>query len=244
MEHSFWFATLLNKLFGGAVTALLLKLHLPPADRIHPIPGYVAEEVLIGLIMIAGALVLRSMLSVEAPGKFQMTMELVLEFTRNMADEVVGEGGRTYVALVGTLGIFIALCNLMGLIPSLDSPTAHGAVPLGCAVVVFLHYNYQGVRRLGPLGYLKHLCGPMMAIAVLMLPVEIFSNVLRLLSLSVRLWANMLVGGMLETIFTKLIPIALPAVFMALHAFESLLQAYIFMILPLLYISLATAEEH
>ncbi|MGH9402009.1 MAG: F0F1 ATP synthase subunit A, partial [Terriglobia bacterium] len=149
-----------------------------------------------------------------------------------------------YVALVGTLGLFIILCNLMGLIPTLESPTAHGPVPLGCAVLVFLHYNYQGIRHHGLLGYLKHLCGPMMAIAILMFPVEVFSNVLRLLSLSVRLWANMLVGGMLESIFTKLVPIALPAVFMALHAFESLLQAYIFMILPLLYISLAVAEEH
>ncbi|MGH9355690.1 MAG: F0F1 ATP synthase subunit A [Terriglobia bacterium] len=244
MEHPFWFAALLNKLFGGAATALLVSVGSPPADRVHPIPNYFAEEVLVALIIIAGAVILRSMLSVEAPGKFQMTMELVVEFTRNMADEVVGAGGRSYVGLVGTLGIFIALCNLMGLIPTLDSPTAHGAVPLGCAVVVFIYYNQQGIHRLGLLGYLRHLCGPMMAIAVLMLPVEIFSNALRLLSLSVRLWANMLVGGMLESIFTRLIPIALPAIFMALHAFESLLQAYIFMILPLLYISLATAEEH
>ncbi len=244
MEHSFWFATLLNKLFGGAVTLLLVKLGLPPIHPSHPIPNYVAEEVLVGLIIVVGALILRSSLSVEKPGKFQLLMELVVEFTQNMADEVVGEGGRPYVALVGTLGIFIALCNLMGLIPTLDSPTAHGAVPLGCAVVVFAHYNYQGIRHHGLLGYLKHLCGPMLAIAILMFPVEVFSNVLRLLSLSVRLWANMLVGGMLENISTNLIPIALPAIFMALHAFESLLQAYIFMILPLLYISLATAEEH
>ncbi len=244
MEHSFWFSTLLNKLFGEGITALLLRLHLPPADRVHPIPNYVSEEVLIGLIIIAGALVLRAILCVENPGRFQITMEVVLEFTRNMADEVVGKGGRAYVALVGTLGIFITLCNLMGLIPALDSPTAHGAVPLGCAVVVFLYYNYEGLRHRGLLGYLKHLAGPMMAIAVLMFPIEIFSNVLRLLSLSVRLWANMLVGGMLEGIFTRLIPVALPAAFMALHAFESLLQAYIFMILPLLYIRLATAEEH
>lgn len=244
MRQPFWFAVFLNKLFGGAIAALLIKAGLAPAGHVLPIPNYLAEEILVALIIIAGAVILRSMLSVETPGKFQIAMELVVEFTRNMADEVVGERGRAYVALVGTLGIFIALCNLMGLIPTLDSPTAHGAVPLGCAVVVFIHYNYQGIRHHGLLGYLKHLCGPMMAIAVLMFPVEIFSNVLRLLSLSVRLWANMLVGGMLESIFTKLIPIALPVIFMALHAFESILQAYIFMILPLLYISLATAEEH
>ncbi|HEV2417610.1 MAG TPA: F0F1 ATP synthase subunit A [Terriglobia bacterium] len=238
-----YFAALLNKLFGGVVAAAMLKIGLTP-NAGHPIPTYVAGEVLVILILIVGALVLRSRLSVERPGKFQMAMEVVAEFSRTMSEDLLGPQGRQYVALVGTLGLFIILCNLMGLIPTVESPTAHGPVPLGCAVLVFLHYNYQGIRHHGVLGYLKHLCGPMMALAILMFPVEVFSNVLRLLSLSVRLWANMLVGGMLESIFTKLIPIALPAVFMALHAFESLLQAYIFMILPLLYISLAVAEEH
>ncbi len=238
-----YFAALLNKLFGGVVASGMLRIGLTPAPG-HPIPSYVAGEVLVILILIVGALVLRARLSVEQPGKFQMSMEVVAEFSRTMAEDMLGPQGRRYVALVGTLGLFIILCNLMGLIPTLESPTAHGPVPLGCAVLVFLHYNYQGIRHHGLLGYLKHLCGPMMAIAILMFPVEVFSNVLRLLSLSVRLWANMLVGGMLESIFTKLVPIALPAVFMALHAFESLLQAYIFMILPLLYISLAVAEEH
>ena len=84
----------------------------------------------------------------------------------------------------------------------------------------------------------------MMAIAVLMFPIEVFSNAFRLLSLSVRLWANMLVGDLLEGIFTGLIPIVVPALFMALHIFVSLLQAYVFMILPAVYISMAVEEEH
>ena len=235
---------LLNKLLGGVVAALMLRLHVPLTDPARPIPNYVAGEVLVMLIILAGALILRSRLSVERPGKFQMTMEVVMEFSRNLAEDMLGSSGARFVTLVGALGIFIVLCNLMGLIPTLESPTAHGPVTLGCAVVVFLHYNYQGIRHHGLFGYIRHLCGPMMAIAILMLPVELFSNVLRLLSLSVRLWANMLVGGMLENIFTQLIPIGLPAIFMGLHAFESLLQAYIFMILPLLYISLAVAEDH
>lgn len=244
MEHSFWFATLLNKLVGNAVTALLVKLGLPPADPAHPIPNYVAGEVLIILIIIAGVLVLRSRLSVVKPGKFQLVMEMVLEFTRNMVDDMIGPSGRQYVALIGTLGVFVVLCNLMGLIPGLESPTAHGAVTLGCAVVVFIHYNIQGIRHHGFIGYLRHLCGPMMAIAVLMFPLEIFSGLFRMLSLSVRLWANMMVGGLLEGIFTSLIPFVVPTLFMALHIFESLLQAYIFMILPAVYISLAVTEEH
>ncbi|MGH9405642.1 MAG: F0F1 ATP synthase subunit A [Terriglobia bacterium] len=233
----------MNKLFGGAATAVMLRLGLTP-NPAHPIPAYVAGEIIVVLILIVGAVILRTRLSVERPGKFQLAMEAVAEFTRDMSEEVVGPQGRQYVALVGTLGLFILLCNLMGLVPDLESPTAHGPVPLGCATVVFLHYNWQGIRHHGVLGYLKHLSGPLAAIALLMFPVEVFSNLLRLLSLSVRLWANMLAGGLVENIFTRLVPIAVPSLFIALHAFESLLQAYIFMILPLLYISLAVTEEH
>lgn len=239
-----YFAGLLNSLFGGAVTALLVRIRLAPGDPGHPIPNYVAGEVLVLIVLIVGAAVLRSQLSVERPGRLQLMMEWVVEFTRGMADEVVGEGGRQYVALVATLGLFIVLCNLMGLIPTFKSPTAEPAVPLGCALIVFLHYNYQGFRKHGFIGYLKQLCGPLMAIAFLMFPVEIFSNVLRMLSLTARLYANMLAGGLIDSIFTGMIPVGIPAVFMALHVFESLLQAYIFMILPLLYISLAVTEEH
>lgn len=244
MEHSFWFATLLNKLLGTGVAALLVKLHLPPADAAHPIPNYLAGEILVIIIIIVGALILRPRLSVSAPGKFQLMMEWVVEFCRSMVDDVIGPSGRQYVGLIGTLGILIVLCNLMGLIPGMESPTAHGGLTLGCAIVVFIHYNHQGIRHHGFAGYVKHLSGPLLAIAWLMLPLEIFSGLFRMLSLSVRLWANMMVGGLLEGIFTPLIPLVIPALLMALHIFESLLQAYIFMVLPVVYISLAVTEEH
>ena len=243
-EHPFWFSALLNKLFANLVTTFLVRIGQPPANPSSPIPKYVAEEVLIIIIMIVGAAILRFLLSVERPGRLQLAMESVVTFTRNMTDEVIGKEGRRYVALIGTLGVFICLCNLMGLIPTLDSPTAHVQVPLGCALLVFLHYNLQGFRHHGVLGYLRHLAGPMAAIAVLMFPVEVFSNVLRMLSLTVRLYANMRAGALVGSIFTGLVPVAIPTVFMALHIFESLLQAYIFMILPALYIALAVQEEH
>ncbi len=243
-EHSFWLTQLLNKLIGGWVTILLVRLGYPPAHPSSPIPNYVGEEILIILLILLGALVLRPQLSVEDPGRFQLAMEAVVQFCRGMAEDMIGASGERYVAIIGTLGIFIALCNLLGLIPGLDSPTAHGAIPLGCAVVVFLHYNAQGIRHHGVWGYIKQLCGPMKAVAFLMLPIEIFSNLMRMLSLTVRLWANMYAGGLLEKMFTSLVPLIVPAIFMALHIFESFLQAYIFMILPAVYISLATAEEH
>ena len=243
-EQHFWFAKLLNGLFGGLVTPLMSKVGIPPANPHYPIPDYVGGEILVLLLIVVGAIVLRRQLSIENPGKLQHAMEIFLEFTQNLADEMIGHGARRYVPLIGTLGLFIVICNIIGLIPTFVTPTASIQVPLGCAVLVFIHYNFQGLRQHGILGYLRHLCGPMMGIAIIMFPTEILSNVLRMLSLSVRLWANMLVGGILEGVFTGLIPIAVPAIFMALHIFESFLQAYVFMILPALYISLATAEEH
>jgi F-type H+-transporting ATPase subunit a len=201
-------------------------------------------EVLVILVILAGALVLRRRLSVENPGKFQQVMEVVVEFTRNMNEEIIGHEGRRYVPMIATLGIFVALCNLLGLIPTLETPTAHIQVTLGCAVAAFLYYNFHGIRQHGMVGYLKHLSGPMLAIAVIMFPIEVIGNLGRLLSLTVRLFANLLVGGILEQVFGGMIPFVLPVVFMALHIFVSLLQAYIFMLLPAIYISMAVSEGH
>jgi F-type H+-transporting ATPase subunit a len=252
MEHQLWFAAILNKLLGGVVTALLGQLALVnpwfefvrPADPAHPIPNYVAMEILVVLILVVAGMILRSRLSVENPGKFQHLMEVVVEFVQSTADEIIGHGGRRYVPMLGTLFLFILVCNLLGLIPTLATPTAVIEVTLGSAMASFIHYNYHGFRQHGILGYLKHLCGPMLAIAVLMFPIEIISNFGRLLSLSVRLYANMLVGDILEKVFGSMVPILVPVIFMALHIFVSLLQAYIFMLLPAIYIGMAVSEEH
>jgi len=242
-EHELWLTALLNKLIGGPLALLLIKLGFHP-DTGHPIPNQIAMELLVIALILIGALILRPRLSVENPGKFQQMMEVVVEFTENMTDEMIGPGGRRYVTLIGTLGIFVALCNLLGLIPTLGTATASIDVTLGCALVCFLYYNYHGFRQHGIVGYLKHLCGPMMAIAVLMFPIEVFSNAFRLLSLSVRLYANMMVGDLLEKVFGGLVPIVVPVAFACLHIFVSLLQAYIFMLLPAVYIGMAVSEEH
>jgi F-type H+-transporting ATPase subunit a len=244
MEHQLWFTAILNKLLGGVVTPLLAKLGQAPSDPAHPIPNYVAMEVFVILLMIVGVVILRRGLSVEDPGKFQHLMEVVVQFIQGMSEEIIGHGSSRYVAMLGTLGIFIALCNLLGLIPTLQTPTGHIQATLGCAVAAFLYYNFQGVRQHGVIGYLKHLCGPMLGIAIIMFPVEVIGNLGRLLSLSVRLYANMMVGDLLEAVFGALVPIVAPAAFMALHVFVSLLQAYIFMLLPAVYISMAVSEEH
>jgi len=244
MDHQIWFTAILNKLFAGGVTALLGKLGQTPSDPAHPIPNYIAMEVLVILLMIVGVTLLRRRLSVENPGKFQQVMEVVVQFTQGLSEEIIGHGSSRYVAMLGTLGLFVVLCNLLGLIPTLQTPTGHIQVTLGCAVAAFLYYNFQGLRQRGVFGYVKHLWGPMFVVGFLMFPIEVIGNLGRLLSLSVRLYANMMVGDLLETVFGALVPILVPTVFMALHVFVSLLQAYIFMLLPAVYIGMAVSEEH
>jgi len=261
MEHELWFTAILNKIFGGAVSALLARiatLHglewVRPVDPAHPIHNYFAMELLVAMVLVVLALAVRSRLSMENPGKLQHVMEVVVDFIRSTADEVIGHGADRYVAMLGTLFIFVMACNLLSLLPAQGvpvpsfgievSPTGYIQATLGCAVAVFLYYNYQGFRHHGILGYLKHFCGPVLAMAIIMFPIEIISNVGRMLSLSVRLYANMLVGGLLEKVFGGLIPLAVPVIFMGLHIFVSLLQAYIFMLLPAVYLGLAVGEEH
>ena len=171
-------------------------------------------------------------------------METVVEFVRDMNEEIIGHGSARYLAMIGTLGIFIGLCNIMGLIPTLHTPTGHIEVTLGCAVAAFLYYNFQGIRQHGILGYLKHLCGPVMLMAIIMFPIEVVGNVGRLLSLSVRLYANMFVGDILDRSVHGADPHCCSRGVMALHLFVSALQAYIFMLLPAIYISMAISEEH
>lgn len=244
IEHELWLTAILNKIFGGVLSALLSALGIHVADAAHPIPNYIAMELLVAALIIMGALILRKKLSVESPGTFQHIMETIVEFVRDMNEEIIGHGSARYVAMIGTLGIFIGVSNILGLIPTLSTPTGHIQVTLGCAVVAFVYYNFHAFRHHGALGYAKHLWGPILLMGFLMFPIELFGNLFRMLSLSVRLYANMFVGDILEAVFTGLIPIGVPALFMALHLFVSALQAYIFMLLPAIYISMAVSEEH
>jgi F-type H+-transporting ATPase subunit a len=244
MGHEIWFTAILNKLLAGVVTPALTAVRAAPADPAHPIPNYTAMEILVFVVIIVGSLILRRQLSVEKPGKFQQIMETAVEFLQTTASEIIGHGSNRFVPLLGTLGLFILLSNILGLIPTLETPTGAIQVTLGCAVSTFLYYNYQGVAHHGVLGYLKTFWGPIWWVGFLLFPVEIISNLFRMLSLSVRLYANMFVGKLLEQVFGSLIPIAVPAAMMGLHLFVSFIQAYIFILLPAVYISLSVAEEH
>ncbi len=243
-EHELWFTALLNKLLGGPVASLLAALGIRPENPESPIPNYIAMEVLVALVIVALFLFLRTRLSMERPGGIQHVFEVFYGFIRGQAEEIVGHEGHRFVPMVMTLGVFILLSNLIGLVPSLESPTQHIEVTLGCAMVAFLYYHYSGARHQGLLKYLKHFAGPVVFLAPIMIPIEIVSHFARPLSLSVRLFANMFAGELITGIFFGLVPLGLPMIFMGLHTFVAFLQAYIFMLLTLVYLAGAVEEAH
>jgi len=148
------------------------------------------------------------------------------------------------VSFIGTLFIFVLLMNLIGVIPGFESPTMTPAVPAGLAIAVFFYYHAMGVREQGVGRYLVHFAGPMPWLAPLMIPIEFISHLARPLSLTIRLYANMFAGEMVTITFLSLTYLVLPAVFMGLHVFVAFLQAFIFMLLTVIYVSGAVAHEH
>jgi F-type H+-transporting ATPase subunit a len=118
------------------------------------------------------------------------------------------------------------------------------SVPLGCAIVAFCYYHLQGIKRQGALNYAKHFAGPMPALAPLMIPIELISHTARMLSLTIRLFANMFAGDMVTLVFFSLVPVGVPILFLGLHVGVSFLQAYIFILLTTVYLAGAVAEEH
>ena len=228
-EHELWITSLFN--------------------RFAPVPGgyhwsdwFVCEILVVLFILIFFGL-LKGRLSVDKPGKIQHSFELVYEFVHASAEEVVGHGGGKYVAFFGTIFLFILFMNVLGLIPGFISPTASPQVPLGMAVTTFIFYHATGLRAHGG-GYIKQFLGPMLFLVWLMLPIELVSHSARPLSLTVRLWANMFAGDEVYLTFLGLTKLIIPVIFLGLHLFVSLLQAYIFMLLAMVYVGGAVSHEH
>jgi F-type H+-transporting ATPase subunit a len=173
----------------------------------------------------------------------QHAAEAVNGFVSDQSESVIGHGYERFVSYISALFMFILLCNLIGLIPGLESPTANLVVPLGCAIVTFVYYHFHGIRVHG-FAYVKQFLGPVWWLAWLMLPIEIISHFARILSLTVRLYANMFAGDLVTLAFFSLIPAGIPVIFLGLHFGVALIQAYIFMVLAAVYLSMAVAHDH
>ncbi|MGB9431667.1 MAG: F0F1 ATP synthase subunit A [Candidatus Acidiferrum sp.] len=276
MEEQIKHLTLwVNHLLGPLALQLLHALHIQPADYDLPIPEYVVMAFMVLIIGTILALLLRSRLSVERPGAFQQAAEGLLTNSmgfgiQDLLEENVGHGATKYIPFLGSISIFVLLSNLLSLFPEFASPTVNAVVPLACASLVFLYFNWQGIRHHGPGRYLLTFAGSPKhfgdwLLALLLFPVEIISTSARLLSLTVRLWANIFASDLIYAIFLGLLlgpfewawtkspilgvlfgifPVFIPIAFVALHIFVSVIQAYIFTVLPAIYVGLAVADDH
>jgi F-type H+-transporting ATPase subunit a len=269
MEEPIWVTVIVNRLLGRPTALLLSALHITPASQEYSIPNHISMEIFVVVLSMIFFLWLKARIRADRPGATQQCMEMLLTNplgvgVRDLINDNISHGGGKYLPMLGSLGIFILFCNLISVIPTLESPTANSSVPLGLAAIVFLYYNWNGVVAKGPLGYAKHFLGPSIFLAPLWLPVEIISNLARLLSLTVRLWVNMMVSEMLYVIFLGLtlglalfvgklnpagyvffvLPLLGPVIFIVLHIFVAFLQAFVFTILPVIYVSGAAGEQH
>ena len=244
----------------------------PPIFRLPGIPDHVTYTWLVMLILTALAYVASRNIQLVPRGA-QNFLEVVLEQFLQLIDDVMGHEGRRYLPLIATLGLFILVGNLMGLVPGLAGPTGNLNTTAACALVVFVAYHWIGIRKQGALAYLKHFAGPVpLALKPLMFVIEIISHLARPLSLTLRLFGNMTgghillavifflmgldgligwalsgsvagaliggVGGVVTIVFTV-------GFLYPLKILVSLLQAFIFVMLTMLYISGAIEEaEH
>jgi F-type H+-transporting ATPase subunit a len=170
------------------------------------------------------------------------TLEIFVEWFVGFIEGLLGPKGRRYLDLYATFFLFILTANLVGLLPGFVPPTSNFNVTFALGVLSFLLYNYYGFRAKGA-GYLKHFLGPIWWLVFLLLPLEIIDNLVRPVSLALRLFGNMTGDHLVLEIFTGLTKIGVPVMFYALGAFVSLIQAFVFTILSIIYLSLAL-EEH
>ena len=221
------------------------------AEKVTQINNAFALELLVAAALVAFFLVVRFTLSVERPNPAQQVAEMIHEGVGGLADQVIGHGYERFQSFVTCVGLFILLNNMFGLAigfsPKVITPTGVPEVPLGIAVLTFLYYNFHGIRANGP-RYIKQFLGPLpwwiIPMTLLMFAIEVISHLARMLSLTVRLYANMFASDMLTLVWFSLIPIAVPSIFLGLHAAVAVIQAFVFMLLAMIYLSMAVAQEH
>jgi F-type H+-transporting ATPase subunit a len=201
--------------------------------------------IVLGLTVLC--LIVRSRLSVENPGKLQIVLEDGVGAVSGLLEEWIGPKGRQFLPLIATLGVFILVGNYMGLVPGLMAPTSSINVTLGCALTTWVYYHYQGIRAQGILAYLKHFAmppGSPVFIAPLMFVIEIISHLSRVMSLSLRLFGNIFGEELVILILFTIIPFFVPLPMMLLGLVTGGLQAFIFMLLSVIYLQGAVAVEH
>ncbi len=212
------------------------------------IPSYVSYAFLASLLLIVIALIVRSSLKLVPTGT-QNVVETIIEALLNLAEENIGHHwARPLFPLLATLALFIAVCNFMGLIPGFVSPTANINTNAAMAIPVFLATHVYGIRVHG-LGYIKHFLGPIRSIfalplMILMFVIEFIGHIARPLTLSVRLFGNMVAKHYIIGVLGILSPAIVPVAILVLGVLVSVIQAFVFTLLTALYLAGAVEEAH
>jgi F-type H+-transporting ATPase subunit a len=214
---------------------------------LNELPDHTATAGLVAALIIGTAWVARRQLSAAPDAAIpddgltaRNLMEIFVENFTSLVDGVVGKNAQQYVPFYGTLFLFILICNLIGLVPGFTPPTSDVNTTLGLGITSFLVYNYYGFRAHG-IAYLRHFMGPIWWLVVLMLPLELIDNFLRPITLNLRLMMNMFADHLVLNIFTDLTRVIVPVVFYMLGAFVSVIQAFVFALLSVVYVALAVA---
>ena len=238
-----------------------MNLYRILGDQILPV--YQATALVLIILFAAGLVVRRRLATTEAgllPDEgfsIRNVFEILVEMMADQGRSIIGEGYRSYFPLVGTIFFFILIGNIMGLVPGLGEPaTGNVNTAAAWAIISFTTYNYVGIKKHG-FNYISHFMGPAFwqptiggktyHVRVLMpifLPLEILLHFARVITLTVRLVANMFADHAVVVVWISLVPIVVPAVFLGLGLFVAFLQAFVFALLTMIYIGLALDEPH
>ena len=207
----------------------------------NAIPWYTIMFVLACILTMVVIWILKPRkLSEDEPGYGQLTLEAGLLGVRQLLEDNVGPRGMKYFPIIATFAVLILISNLMGLVPGLMSPTASTSVTFALGITSFVYYNYIGISENGLVGHLKHFAGPIPWLAFLMFPIELISNLVRPMSLGIRLFGNLFGDEQILGTIAGLVPWVAPVIIMPLSAFVAFMQTFIFVLLSIIYISEVT----
>jgi F-type H+-transporting ATPase subunit a len=217
------------------------------------VPSIIGEPAFVTYSWVAMAFLLGVSIFVRAtimlvPQGVQNTIEAAAEMLLNLAESNIGHMGRYFFPLIATLGLYIMVCNFLGLIPGFEAPTSNINTTAALSIPVFFATHYYGIK-IHKFSYIKHFVGPMRSIValplmLLMFFIELIGHIARPLTLSVRLFGNMIAKHKILLILGLLAPAVVPTAVLGLGVLVSVIQAFVFVLLTTLYLAGAVEESH
>lgn len=258
LEHHLIYTAPVNEAVGGPIKAIFQSLGIEDPhifgdlllwhNPTYPLTDQILQTwVIMGLVV--GGLAVYSGRIRKVPVGFQNILEIAVIGFRDALVGLTGKHGAKHITFMLSIGLYIFLGNLIGIVPFNMSPTSNLNVTISCAILSFLYYNYHGVRENGVKNYIAHFFGPplpfmLKPVNLLMFPIELISHLARPLSLSLRLFGNIMGEDLVLIILASLIPLFVPLPMMLFMVFTSFLQAFVFVFLSMLYLAGAVHHEH